>query len=278
MQEFLLLSRAKLNLSLQILGLSDNGFHEVKTFLVPLSLADELRVEVSDSWKFSCNQISLPEGMNLVESAARLFEKKRGKSLNYRVSLKKNIPIAAGLGGGSSNAASILLALNHLEGKWFSDEDLELMAQELGADVAFFLNNQAGWYGGRGDFLLEKIDISEKRKILLIKPSFGILASEAYRLFQADGKKEITCEFAGVRLQNDLEAGVLSKYLFLQVLKDWLLMQKGVLAVLLAGSGSTLAVFLKDEMEEIDSLLAEARSKFDKDLWGDIVHIFSNEK
>ena len=136
---------AKVNLSLRILGKREDGFHELETLMVPVSgLADQLTFEEAEEFSFSCDAPGVPvdEG-NLVVKAVRLFEAKRGKECCYRVHLEKKVPHGAGLGGGSSDAATCLRALNELSGAGLSVEELCEMAGELGSDVPFFLFEKA---------------------------------------------------------------------------------------------------------------------------------------
>jgi len=132
---------AKVNLYLRVLRKRPDGYHELVTVMQPLSLADELTVTPGGSGlSFSCDHPGLPRGPgNLVWRAARLFEEATGHPLRVRLSLKKRIPVAAGLGGGSSDAAGALLALNQLAGEPLIQEDLHRLARRLGADVPFFL-------------------------------------------------------------------------------------------------------------------------------------------
>ena len=141
---------AKVNLYLRVLRKRPDGYHELVTVMQPLSLADELTVTAAGpGLSFSCDHPELPPGEgNLVCRAARAFEEACGHPLAVRLSLKKRIPLAAGLGGGSSDAAAALLALDELAGQPLSLAELYHLARQLGADVPFFL--QEGPAVGRG--------------------------------------------------------------------------------------------------------------------------------
>ena len=145
MQEVLrVLCPAKVNLYLQVLGRRPDGYHELVTVMQPLSLADELSVSLGGAGiSLECYPDDLPAGeANLVWQAARKFGEATGLGLGVHFNLRKRIPVAAGLGGGSSDAAGALLALNTLTGAALPDERLRRLAGGLGADVPFFLRRE----------------------------------------------------------------------------------------------------------------------------------------
>ena len=141
---------AKVNLFLRVLARRPDGYHELVTVMQPLSLADELTVTSGGpGLTLTCDHPELPRGEdNLVWRAARLFQEATGRKLGVHLTLVKRIPVAAGLGGGSSDAAGALLALNELAGTPLSAAGLHRLACRLGADVPFFL--QAGPAVARG--------------------------------------------------------------------------------------------------------------------------------
>jgi 4-diphosphocytidyl-2-C-methyl-D-erythritol kinase len=141
---------AKVNLYFRVVGRRPDGYHEVVTVMQPLTLTDVLTVTLAgEGINLTCDCPELPQGEeNLVWRAARLFQEEAGLKQGVRLGLRKRIPIAAGLGGGSSDAAGALLALNELAGKPLSPERLHRLASRLGADVPFFLRR--GPAVGRG--------------------------------------------------------------------------------------------------------------------------------
>ena len=272
MMERVFFAAAKLNLSLQVLRVREDGFHEVRTLLVPLSLRDEISIKQSEKWSFSCEGVSLPVGENLAEKAAFLFSEQTQIPLKYEVCLRKKIPISAGLGGGSSDAACLLMALNKLEGNRFSLEELMALGKKLGSDVPFFFSKKIGWYGGRGDDFIEECEnFNRRRRVLLVKPPFGISAREAYSFISKEEREEE--DFSWENLRNDLQMPVFQKYVFLQVLSNWFRDREEVKNVLLAGSGSTLAVFLEDSVEEEEGkfVFECCEKKFSQNFWGEVV-------
>lgn len=139
-----MLCPAKVNLYLRVVGRRPDGYHEVVTVMQPLSLADVLTVDLAgEGIQLMCDQPELPQGEeNLVWRAARRFQEETGQPGGVRLRLSKKIPVAAGLGGGSSDAAGTLLALNALTGKPLADSRLHHLAGRLGADVPFFLRRE----------------------------------------------------------------------------------------------------------------------------------------
>jgi 4-diphosphocytidyl-2-C-methyl-D-erythritol kinase len=143
---------AKVNLYLRVVGRRPDGYHELVTVMQPLTLADELTVTLAgEGISLTCDGPELPQGEdNLVWRAARQFQEETGLTPGVRLSLAKRIPVAAGLGGGSSDAAGTLLALNELAGKPLSQGHLHRLASHLGADVPFFLAREPAVGRGTG--------------------------------------------------------------------------------------------------------------------------------
>ena len=148
-----LLAPAKLNLSLRILGRRPDGFHELETLFERIDLADELTFSAQPELVLTCNEPSLPCGdTNLVMKAARLLQTAMGATQGAAIHLRKNIPIAAGLGGGSSDAAATLLGLNRFWGLRVEVAQLLELGAHLGSDVPFFVQPNPFTIGrGRGE-------------------------------------------------------------------------------------------------------------------------------
>ncbi len=273
-----LFASAKINLSLRILGRRADGFHEIDTLIAPISLADELTIEPNESaseLSFSSDDPSLPTGEeNLVVRAARSFFAEIGVAANVRIELRKKIPHGAGLGGGSSDAASTLLGLNQLRGAPLPIARLTNIAAEIGSDVPFFLRQSAARCRGRGE-VVEPLAETPRLELLLLKPEFGVPTPWAYQQWEDSralpGVDYAAQPFAGLLLVNDLERPVFEKHLFLAQMKSWLRAQPEVAAALLSGSGSTMFAVLRpgaaaDELEvrtkeELDPLLWSCRCR-----------------
>lgn len=178
-------SPCKVNLLLNVLGRRPDGFHDLETVMQPVNLCDDLTFERAGAGiALSCSDRTLPvDGGNLVFRAAEKFFSTGGISGGVRIHLEKKIPLAAGLGGGSGNAATTLLALNELFGKPLAQEKLYEIAASLGSDIPFFLQRQPALAVGRGEKVqsLEKFPALANRAILLIHPGFGISTPWAYQ-------------------------------------------------------------------------------------------------
>jgi 4-diphosphocytidyl-2-C-methyl-D-erythritol kinase len=150
-----MLCPAKVNLYLRVAGRRPNGYHEVVTVMQPLSLADVLTVDLAgEGIQLTCDRPELLQGEeNLVWRAARRFQEETGQPGGVRLHLSKRIPVAAGLGGGSSDAAGTLLALNALTGRPLAESRLHQLAGRLGADVPFFLRREPAVGRGIGTAL-----------------------------------------------------------------------------------------------------------------------------
>ena len=262
---------AKLNLSLRILGKREDGFHEIDTLMVTLpGLADSLDFHEADEFSFRCDDSTVPsDGANLVVKAVRAYENAAGVACRYAISLRKVIPHGAGLGGGSSDAATTLLALNQLHDFKLEMETLHELASSLGSDIPFFLTGGAARCTGRG----EKITPTEpppRLPILLLKPDFKVPTPDAYRRWEKSleipGIRYSEQTDRGVSFFNDLERPVFEKYRFLAEMKQWLLDREETTAALMSGSGSTVFAVLKN-LQDADALAAAARSALDPSLW-----------
>ena len=149
-----LLAPAKVNLTFEVLGRRDNGYHEVRTILQALSLADELTFEASDDLSLTVEpEGAAPVEENLVLKAARLLQREAGVSTGAAIHLTKRIPMAGGLGGGSSDAATALLGLRQVWGLDLNADALRELAAQLGSDVPFFVSGGTALGEGRGERL-----------------------------------------------------------------------------------------------------------------------------
>ncbi len=274
-----LFAPAKINLSFKILRRREDGFHEIETLMAPISLGDELTIEPDESGtglSFSSDDPTLPAGEeNLVVRAARRFFAEIKEEPRVRIALQKKIPHGAGLGGGSSDAASTLLGLNELYDGPLAFSGLTSLAAEIGSDVPFFLVRDAARCRGRGE-IVEPVGSLPDLSLLLLKPNFGVPTPWAYQQWRD------SCELPGVDyaaqkvgdliFENDLERPVFEKHLFLARMKGWLREQPEVAAALLSGSGSTMFAVLH-EATAADTLAGRARAELDPELWSAAVAI-----
>lgn len=262
---------AKVNLSLRVLGKRDDGFHEIESLMVKLpGLCDSLRFAESGSFAFTCDAEDLPTNeTNLVVKAVRAYEKEAGVTCRHSIHLTKRIPHGAGLGGGSSDAATTLRGLDHLHGDKLGQERLREIAAGLGSDVPFFLQPGAARCAGRGEVITPGPSLPALQ-VLLLKPWFGVPTPEAYGRWadstELPGVLYAAQDLDGIILQNDLERPVFAKHRFLAELKMWLLARDEVAAALLCGSGSTMFAVLHVNTDGA-ALAKAAKHELDPGLW-----------
>ena len=277
-----LLAPAKINLSFQIKGRRADGFHEIETLMAPVALADRLTIERAGDdgqVQFSCDDPSVPSGDdNLVVRAANLFREATKVTAGVTISLEKKIPHGAGLGGGSSDAASTLLGLNELFETRLPQDDLLNLAAQLGSDVPFFVVRSAAICRGRGE-LVSPTSLETNLHLLLLKPDFGVPTPWAYGRWkdshELPGLDYSPQEFRDVRFFNDLEKPVFEKFVSLARLKTWLREQPEVAVALMSGSGSTVFAVLHDRADA-ESLADRARKKIDPTLWTCVTQLSSS--
>ena len=247
----------------------DDGFHEIETLIAPISLGDELQIEVSENVEFECDDASLPrDASNLVVRAAECFFRRSRIRAGVRIALHKHIPHGAGLGGGSSDAASTLLALNELFDEPLARDQLLGIAAQIGSDVPFFFACSAAVCRGRGEIVTPTS--APRFNLLLVKPDFGVRTASAYARWQTSRELRTvdyaTQKFCGLEFVNDLERPVFEKFPFLAQLKSWLGQQPEVGAALLSGSGSTVFGVLQNGADA-GILGQRIRDQLDPKLW-----------
>ncbi len=184
------LSPAKVNLYLKVLCRRNDGFHELETLFERISLFDEIHLSSrAKNITLDCGRADIPcDERNLAFRAAALLRERLNVRKGVHIRLKKNIPVAAGLGGGSSNAAAVLMGLNRLWRLRLSRKRLLALAAELGSDVPFFImDTPFALAAGRGELLRAFKPAKNHAKLwhCLVKPSFGISTKEAYQALRA---------------------------------------------------------------------------------------------
>ena len=276
---------AKVNLLLNILGPRPDGFHELETVMHPVPLADRLSFErISSGLEFTCTEPTLPtDRSNLVVRAAQAFRQRAAVPDGVRIWLEKHIPMAAGLGGGSSDAAATLLGLNRLFGEPLEPEALCQLAAALGSDVPFFLQPTPALATGRGERIvaLEWFGVLDTLWMLLIHPGFGISTAWAYqnlarfpmarngrpgraaRLIEQLRGGDLAA--AGAEFYNSLEAPALAKFPILGLYQEFLRCE-GALATLMSGSGSTTFALARSE-PAAQQLRERFLAKFGTECW-----------
>jgi 4-diphosphocytidyl-2-C-methyl-D-erythritol kinase len=276
-------AHAKLNLTLAITGRRADGFHELVSLVVPIALADTLTLEPGRPLGLTCDDASLPvDGTNLVLKAAAAYMKRRPSAIVGHFHLIKKVPHGAGLGGGSSDAAAALRLLDQASGDPLGLEVLEALAAEVGSDCPFFVRGQPAIMRGRGE-RLEILSSAARaalagRKVVLLKPPFGIPTPEAYGLLAKAGSyrpsAQVEAELAAWVAQpasdpsvlgNDLAAPVFAKYLALPVgLASF--RQNAGLNGQMTGSGSACFGFVSDGFDHA-RLRADVRRAWGPGAW-----------
>ncbi len=247
-------SYAKVNLTLDILGKREDGYHELETVFQHIDLYDEIELTEldSDEIEIECNIEQLQNERNLAYSAASLIKAKYNIENGVRISLKKNIPIGAGLSGGSANAAAVLKGLNLFWDLGLNKDELISLSKKLGMDVAFHILGGTCLGKGRGE-KIEKIKDLEKYHVVLVYPGFNIKTKEAYSNLDHKeiGKEKSTGKFIEdydiSHLHNDFEYSIFDKYPKLEEIASKLGKN-----TLLSGSGSSVFGLFEDETEAKD--------------------------
>lgn len=268
------LSPAKINLHLRVLGKREDGYHEIATLMQRISLYDEMVFQfIGRDIEVRCPGSPLPENEdNIAYRAAAVILNKAKRKKGVHISIHKKIPIAAGLGGGSSNAATTLITLNEAMGLNIPTHELMSIGRELGADVPFFIFQKSAWAFGIGD-RLQAIDTLPPFWLVLINPLFAISTRMVYEKLNLQLTREAfkyKCpELHSIEdliniLHNDLERVTLNLHPVLQQLKD-LLIQHGALGAVMSGSGPTIAGLFREGNEAVRA--EESLSETGKGRW-----------
>jgi 4-diphosphocytidyl-2-C-methyl-D-erythritol kinase len=260
---FTLPSFAKINWTLEILGKRADGYHELRTLLQTVSLADELVFELAEhDIEIVCDHPDVPgDETNLAHRAARLLQEFTGITRGVRITIDKRLPVAAGIGGGSSNAAMTLIALQRLWQVKLESRDLFSLAAKLGADAPFFFIGGTCLGVGRGDEVYPMAEIRTDH-LLLVNAGISVSTREVYGNLPPDltnpgaiTKMPLSFEAAYAAeaqpdelpvLHNDLEQTVFARHPLLAEIKQRL-GQSGARGALMSGSGSTVFAIFDSE-------------------------------
>ncbi len=278
-------SPCKVNLVLNVLGRRADGFHELETLIHPVRLYDRLTFERAPTGiELTCSEPNLPtDSQNLVWRAVAMFLEASGIKAGLRIDLQKEIPLSAGLGGGSGNAGTTLLGLNEMFGFPLSAERLNQIASSLGSDVPFFLQSNPALATGRGERIqsLEPLAALSGAALVLAHPGFGVSTPWAYQNLakypaalngQAGRARQVVSllqagdlRAAGAAMYNSLEAPVLEKFPLLKLFLEFF-REKGACAALMSGSGSSTFALMEHQVAA-QELAEEFKSKFGSANW-----------
>jgi 4-diphosphocytidyl-2-C-methyl-D-erythritol kinase len=276
--EILIQAPAKVNLVLRVLDRRADGYHNLWSLMQTVGLFDELRFRIrhdSPEIRLRCDEATLPvDGRNLVHRAATAVLQSAGRPFGLDVRIEKRIPMGAGLGGGSSDAAATILAVTRLLGQHRSADDMAAVGQTVGSDVPFFFHAPTALVQGRGEEVAP-VRLTGDRWIVLVNPGFSIATRWAYERL-SETRREVrplredlrgltrdamlTWEQVLPLMENDFEAALHPVHPTLRVIKHRLLDQ-GAEAALLSGSGATVFGVFRDRQTALaaqDSVAREA--------------------
>jgi 4-diphosphocytidyl-2-C-methyl-D-erythritol kinase len=250
------LSPAKVNLNLEIRQRRPDGYHEIQTLMHRIDLADEIEIDRErEGISLSVEGEETPSGPeNLAYRAAHFFFRETKIAGGVRIQLRKRIPVAAGLGGGSSNAATVLMGLEELFGAQIEDSLLMAWGAGIGADVPFFIFKKPAWAGGKGE-KLGAAKLPADLWFLLLVPPFRISTAWAYAAYDRLGVDKpgpflVQRSFAEVAdlspvLHNDLERASIGRFPEIGEMKEKL-REQGAAGALMSGSGPVVFGLFRD--------------------------------
>ena len=255
MNSITLKSRAKINLSIDVLGKRQDGYHLVEMIMQTIDLYDLIEINEKDNDQITIKSTSdeIPlDCNNLVYKAANLIKKTFNINKGVEIHIKKNIPVAAGMAGGSSNAAAVLVGLNKLWNLNLSNQQLEKIGLKLGADVPFCLNGGAVLASGIGEELTPIKGLTKDVCILVCKPDLFVSTKEVYECIDSKDidkrpnnkflieclKNEDTRQLAE-NMFNVLEGVTMDKHPVIQQIKD-IMTNNRALGAMMSGSGPTV--------------------------------------
>ena len=260
MQTLSLSSPAKLNLRLDVLGKRSGGYHDLLMVMERINLADEVELKVVERGIIvTCDEGTIPEDeSNIAYKAAKEILAYSSRNVGVEIHIKKKIPIASGMGGGSSNAAAVLKGLNHLLKLKLPREKLMAIGAKIGADVPFFLFEGPAIASGIGD-QLKKIKKIPKMSFVVVNPDIKVSTEWAYKNLGLNGRnrdhdkklQEVPSIYNNKKevvkiLNNDLEKVTIKEFPVIALVKE-LLMAHGAMAAQMTGSGSSVFGIFPDK-------------------------------
>jgi len=276
-------SYAKINLYLDIRQKLNNGYHDIETIFQTINLFDEIRIEKLDDpgFRVNCNNPEVPVGKNSIvyQAIETMMQDKniRNQSIGLAVSIKKNIPLASGLGGGSSNIATILLGISNLFHLEMTRSQLIDLATNFGMDIPFFITRGTVYAKGRGEILFPLISIDPPIHLLLVNPGIEVSTQWAYQSFDQepgdrsnkkpldidpflDKKKEFQLGNVSTVIYNRFDAIITKKYPVISHIKNKL-KEMGALNASLSGSGPTVFGIFENE-HQADEVYLKIRNLY----------------
>lgn len=252
---FSLKAPAKINWFLRVINKRDDGYHNIMSFMQCIAVFDILRFEHADTVEVT-GDLNIPPKNNLVYMAAMLLKQHTSYKKGVKITLRKNIPVSAGLGGGSSDAAHTLLGLNNLWGLGLESEELFTIGLKIGSDVPFFLNGSPALVEGKGEKITNINLHSSPSVLLIVTPSVAVSTARVYASFDMLRLSELTKKPLDIKLfchalvnrdfislssmiYNDLEKIAIKKCPVIEKIKARML-EKGAVISTMTGSGPTV--------------------------------------
>jgi len=282
---FILKSYAKINLFFDVLERLENGYHNIITLYSEVNIYDTLKFSLTknNEFKIIANIQDLNNQDNLIFQIGVYIKDRYSVQCGAKIELKKNIPIAAGLGGGSSNGAATIKGLSHLWGLNIPPAERHAIASQFGSDLNFFLEGYLAKGTNRGE-IIESIDHDLYcQNLLLVNPLFPITSKEAYQLIdlttlrardECEASLQLILQQKDFRFcYNRLEAGICQKYPALQKLLH-LLKEFGAVQSIVSGSGATCIGFFNNPLS-----CSKAKKKMDQlNYWSQITSTRRRQK
>lgn len=249
MKSLILKAPAKVNYVLDVIRRRPDGYHDLRMVMQRVNLCDEITISLTDTPDITvtCGKNGVPDGPgNIAWKAARILLDMAGTGQGAEITIAKNIPVAAGLGGGSSDAASVLMGMNELLGLGMSDQRLMEIGVKLGADVPFFVFKKTALAEGIGEQLSAMPDMPTTW-VLLVNPGVHVSTGWVYRNLQLTNRDELaklpyfygTIEDICSILSNDLESVTIPAFPVIAEIKATM-MRSGALGAMMSGSGPTV--------------------------------------
>jgi 4-diphosphocytidyl-2-C-methyl-D-erythritol kinase len=280
MNEIEIDSYSKINLTLNILGKRQDGYHNIETIMQSINLADRIVIrEEKEGVKVKCNHPLVPtDTQSLTYRSAKKILNKYGIKKGVKIEIDKKIPLASGMAGGSANSASILVGINKLFALNLSNKDLREIGEELGMDVPFCIQNGTALAYHRGEKVTPLPQINPPLWIIVINPGFEIPTKWAYNNLDLDlikrkknnttamlsALKEGRLEGIAKNLFNSFEELIIKKYREIRKIKDRLI-EEGVLGTLMSGSGPTVFGIAQNK-EQALKIYKKLKSEY-KSIW-----------
>jgi 4-diphosphocytidyl-2-C-methyl-D-erythritol kinase len=273
--EYELISPAKINLFLRIVEKQSDGYHQLVSLMCPVSLHDRISIQFhTKQMRIRCTDPQVPSNdKNLAFMAAKQFFQATSYRDCVNIDIQKRIPVGAGLGGGSSNAATVLLALNQWYRKPLKSEKLRKIALSLGADVPFFIDNSVSLVSGIGE-CIDPLKLDIQYPLIIIYPGFSVSTAWAFKNFKFSLTKE---KLVDIRtnlisrykkhdvdwlndIHNDLELSTCNKYPILFYIKEQL-KRIGAVKSVMSGSGSSIIGIFTDKITQQKALKKLSQQK-----------------